>query len=227
MFALSSTTAAAAVLKDYSGTASGLFNNMRIPAALIGGTVVSLGVNSAPPIKENDSPFIKAFKKANLLLSVASLLSEILAVTYSSVAINKLAEMNFEPTKSVDELISKHFKLEWVGTNVHFLMGMFGFGLSVGSKAYFTYGTAVGKIAGLWSVATFLQCLAIVNRGIAMGDGSGMRFANNFFELTIDYMTLVVARARDGALPVAAVGLFLYSLVLMAKLLPEKKEKES
>jgi hypothetical protein len=153
---------------------------MRTPAALIGGTVVSLGVNSAPPIQENDSPFIKAFKKANLLLGVASLLSEILAVTYSSVAINKLAEIKFEPTQSVIELISKHFKLEWVGTNVHFLMGMFGFGLLVGSKAYLTYGTAVGKIAGLWSVATFMQCLAIVNRGIAMGDGFGTRFANNF-----------------------------------------------
>lgn len=129
MSALASTATAAAVLKDYSGTASGLFNNMRTPAALIGGTVVSLGVTSAPPIKENDSSFVKLFKKANLLLGVASLLSEILAVTYSSVAINKLAEIKFEPTQSVDDLISEHFKLEWVGTNVHFLMGMFGFGL--------------------------------------------------------------------------------------------------
>lgn len=227
MSALATTATATAVLKDYSGTASGLFNNMRTPAALIGGTVVSLGIASAPPIKESDSAFLKIFKKANLLLGVASLLSEMFAVTYSSVAINKLAEIKFEPTQSVDELISKHFKLEWVGTNVHFLMGMLGFGLLVGSKAYFTYGAAIGKIAGLWSVAAFLQCLAIVNRGIAMGDGSGTRFANNFFGLTIDYMTLVVARARGGALPVAAIGLFLYSLVLMAQLLPEKKEKES
>jgi hypothetical protein len=40
-------------------------------------------------------------------------------------------------------------------------------------------------------------------------------------------MTLVVARVRDGALPVATTGVFLYSLVLMVQLLPEKKEKES
>jgi hypothetical protein len=36
------------------------------------------------------------------------------------------------------------------------------------SLVYFTYGEAVDKIAGLWSVAVFLQCVAFVNRGIAI-----------------------------------------------------------
>eukprot|EP01083_Nonionella_stella_P008027 23117_1 len=87
------------VLKDYSGTAAGLFNNMRTPAALIGGAIVPLGLLTAPEIdKSKDSKRVQLFKKVNLLLAIASLLSEILAITFSTVAINKLAEVKFPPT---------------------------------------------------------------------------------------------------------------------------------
>ncbi len=131
---------AASVIKDYSGQAAGLFNNMRTPAALISGAIVPVGILSAPAVDEKDSPRLELFKKANCLLAIASLISEILAVTYSTVAINKLAEVKFPPTSGVDDLISQHFELAWIGTNVHFLLGMFGFGLLVGNKAFLTYG---------------------------------------------------------------------------------------
>ena len=122
----------------------------------------------------------------------------ILAITYSTVAINKLAEIKFPPTPGVSELMSNHFELAWIGTNVHFLLGMFGFGLLVGSKAYFMYGPKLGKIAGSWSFAAFLQCSSIVNNGIAMGQGNvdkagfhGDRYANNLVTLCMKYIKIL------------------------------------
>jgi hypothetical protein len=227
---VSPTTTAAGVIamKDYSSIASGLFNNMRTPAALIGGAIVPLGLLTAPPIQKDESAKVQMLKKANVLLAIAALLSELLAITYSTVAINKLAEVKFAPTAGVSELLSKNFELAWIGTNVHFLLGMFGFGLLVGTKAYFLYGDAVGKIAGCWSVAAFLQCTSIVNAGIAMGSGSTAdgggattRFAANLFSLSWKYVMLVLSKARMRPLSIAAIGVGLYSVFLTVQHLME------
>ena len=224
-FALSvaGAASAAANLKDFSGTASGLFNNMRTPAAIVGGAIVPLGILTAPPLNDEDTNKIRLLKKANMLLAIASLLSEILAITYSSVAINKLAEVKFPLTEGVSMLISNHFELAWIGTNVHFLFGLFGFGLLVGTKCFFTYGPKVGKIAGCWSVASFLQCTAIVNRGISMGSGEfgvpRIKFADNLLSLSLKYVSLLIAKAKSGILPALAMGILLYSFTLIIDLL--------
>lgn len=114
--------------------------------------------------------------------------------------------------------MSKHFELAWIGTNVHFLLGMFGFGLLVGMKAYFTYGGRVAQIAGCWSVAAFLQCTSIVNQGIAMvlgnADEENLKFATNLFSLTMKYLKLAFMKARGKPLSMAAFGITAYSLVL-------------
>jgi hypothetical protein len=83
--------ASAGTLADYSGAATSLFNNMRAPAALIGGSLVPIGILSAPTIQKDDSKAMVLLKKANIIIAVASLLSEIMAVVYSSIAINKIA----------------------------------------------------------------------------------------------------------------------------------------
>ncbi len=225
---LHSAASTAGGLQDFSGTASSLFNNMRTPAALISGAIVPLGLLSAPPLEKDERPKIRLFKKANMLLAIASLLSEVLAITYSTVAINKLAEVRFPPTAGVSELIVNHFELAWIGTNVHFLLGMFGFGLLVGSKAYFTYGSKIGKIAGSWSFAAFLQCTSIVNNGIAMGQGKvdstgfhGFRHANNLVSLCMKYIKIVLSKGREGPLPFLAIIFFLYSLVVSLELITD------
>jgi|EP00979_Chaetoceros_neogracilis_P013970 hypothetical protein len=217
---LSPVTTAIAV-KDYSEVAAALFDNMRTPAALIAGSIVPLGLLAAPDLKANEPKRLDFFKKANGLLAVASLLSEILAITYSTVAINKLAEVKFAPTAGAAALITKHFELAWIGTNVHFLLGMFGFSLLVGLKAYFTYGGKVAQIAGCWSVAVFMQCTSIVNEGIAMGSGNldykTFRFSKNLLTLGFRYLNLALIKARGRPLSIAAFGLTIFSVLLSAK----------
>ena len=81
-----------------------------------------------------------------MLLAVLSLLSELLAVMYSSIAINKLVEVPSPPTAGVSDLISQKYELAWLGTNFHFLLGMMGFGLLVGNRVYIAFGNPVGNL---------------------------------------------------------------------------------
>ena len=211
------------ILKDHSGAAMGLFNNMRTPAALLCGSLVPLGILGAPRIEKYDTKAVVFMKTANIILGVTSLLSEVLAVIYSSIAINKLSEVQAPLTRGCAELIAKHYELAWIGTNVHFLIGLFGFGLIVGSHAFISDGSKIGKITIGWAVAAFLHALSIVNQGIAMGHNLGRdtsaKFASNFGSLIWRYLKLVVRSSKGGVLSVGALVVATYSLVETARLL--------
>jgi len=216
---------AAVALKDYTGVASGLFNNMRTPAALVGGAVVPMGITSAPKIEETDSPKMKVMKRVSFILGVGSLMSQIVAITYSTVAINKLAELKYEPTEDVNELIASHYKLEWLGTNIHFLFGLFGFGILAIFKSYFKYGSRVGNVNACWSSAAMLFCISIVNQGIAQGGGEqGITYGSNIFGITVNYLGLVLKYARGGVTPAISVGVVLFSIVPLMKLFSAEEE---
>jgi len=215
------TAAASAVLKDYSAAATGLFNNMRTPAALIGGAIVPLGLLTAPKIEKTDSVRTRILKKANMLLAVVSLLNEIVAITYSTVAVNKIAELSFPPTAGAAEYIAKYHKLPWLGTNVHFLFGLFGFGCLAISKPYFLYGKNVGHVAACWTASAMLLCVAIVNKGIALGHGTvedtSAKLASNFLGLVLSYTRLLLQWGSGKMLPPIAISLLLLSTVPLKK----------
>jgi hypothetical protein len=193
---------------------------MRVPAALIAGSIVPIGILSAPQVEAKDSKLAKVAKRANILLAGLSLLNEILAVTYSSIAINKLVEISSPTTSDVAELIARTHLLAWIGTNVHFLLGLMGFALVAGSKAYFAgFGTTIGKASMGWSVAVVLHCISIINRGIGMGaTDESARFASNLFTLVVKYLKLLVESARGGLFASSAllVGAYASFLTLQA-----------
>lgn len=56
-------------------------------------------------------------------------------------------------TAGVAQLIAEKHELAWLGTNIHFLFGMMGFALIVGSKSFFTVGADMGKITISWGIA--------------------------------------------------------------------------
>jgi hypothetical protein len=226
---LANVAGAAAALKDHSAVASGLFNNMRTPAALIGGSLVPLGMLGSPLILKDDSKRMQLFKKANFLIAVASLLSEVLAVTYSSIAINKLVEVPQPATATVADLISQNHELAWLGTNIHFLLGMMGFSLIVGARAFFMFGGSTGKIGMGWAVAAFLQAISIVNKGIAQGSGSTgdvtKRFAGNLFTLILRYEMLVRKNAKGSVCSMGAIAVTAYTGYLTIKFLMKGGEE--
>lgn len=227
--AWASNAAAGIVLKDHSAAAINLFNNMRTPAALIGGSLVPLGILSAPKIEEGDTKVVALMKKANIILGVTSLLSEMIAVIYSSIAINKLVEVESPLTRGCAELIASKYELAWIGTNIHFLLGLLGFGLIVGSKAYISIGSDIGKVTIGWSVAAFLQALSIVNRGIAMGQGTtdvSWKFASNFLTLNLRYLSLIAQSANSGVFAVGSILVALMASYETIKILLPVRGKE-
>jgi hypothetical protein len=211
-------SAAAAVLADHSKDVVNLFNNMRTPAAMLTGGLVGVGVMSATPPQQDDTKCIKRLKKAHIMLGVASLLSEIMAVTYASIAINKLVEVPSPATAGVAELIQQHHELAWLGTNIHFLFGMMGFGLLIGNRVYLTFGNPIGQLALGLSVAFFLQALSVVNTGIAMGSGEGVnsRFASNLFFLSCRYISVAVQSATGGVCGSAAIIVAVLTIIKTA-----------
>jgi len=222
-FGTTAASAAAVILKDHSGAAAGLFNNMRTPAALIAGSIVPLALITAPEIKPSDTRMTKLFKKGNMLLAIFSLLHQIIAITYSTMAINKIAELSYLPTAGVAEFLAMHHNLSWVGTNVHFLLGLFSFGCLAVAKPYFIYGKNLGNVAACWVGAATMFCISIVNKGISMGSGTikdtNSKIASNLAGLMIAYGKLLFTWSKGKLLPIMAFGLILLSFAPLKAIL--------
>ena len=212
------TAAPKVVLADHTAAAAALFSNMRIPAALICGASIPLGILSAPIVESTDNARAIRLKNANMLLAIVSLLNQVLAIVYSTVAVNKIAELTYEPTEGVAQFIEKYHELSWVGTNVHFLLGLMGFACLTLAKPYHIYGKNVGDIAACWIGAAMVMCMSIVNRAISAGHGtmddSSLQFANNLGGLVVTYVKLLLQECVAlNVLPVVSLGLVLASII--------------
>lgn len=183
-------------LGDHAAGASVLFGNMRVPAAFMAGTLISLTFGIAMPGHEQ-------VRKANVLLGVLSLLSELLAVVHSTVAVNKLIEIKPLPSSSVLTLIERDFERDWLGTNVHFLLGLMGCTLMIGLRSYVALGARWGLVTAFATVSAVLLIVSIVNDGISSGDGmaDGVRFGADFSSVMARYVRLLVAHARETGGP--------------------------
>jgi len=207
-----------AVLADHSAAAASLFNNMRIPAALIGGSIVPLGLLSAPMVESTDNARQIRLKNANMLLAIVSLLNQVIAIVYSTVAVNKMAELSYESTEGVAQFIEKYHELSWLGTNVHFLLGLMGFACLTLAKPYHMYGKNVGDIAACWIGAAMVLCTSVVNRGISQGHGAmedtSLQFASNVGGLVVSYVKLLLQEClKFNVLHILSLGLVLVSIV--------------
>jgi len=192
----------AASLVDYSGAVSALFDNMRAPAALVAGSLVPLGMLGAPEARDDDTPAVRTLKKAYLLTAILALSGEVTSVVYSTIAINKLAERAAAPATSVVALLARDYELEWLGSNVGFLGGLFGFVGLLGIRAWLAFGPAFGRFGALLCAGVVTHACSVVNAGIqfgpfAAGEGSGAPgLAANFLGLVLRYVGLV---AKDTA----------------------------
>jgi hypothetical protein len=92
-------------LAQYAPQAISLFNNMMTPAAIIGGAIVPLGFMAPLSLKaekgEKESRFRKTLRILYSIAAVASFTSQLLAVVWATVTINKLIETSVAPAESV------------------------------------------------------------------------------------------------------------------------------
>ena len=135
--------------------------------------------------------------------------------------------MNNGPTDSCTHLIGRDYELEWIGTNLHFLGGLAGFGVMVGLRLWISNPPAKGdgrmstvaKVVICWTAATITMGMSIVNRGIAQGDGAGENFGANVGTLGIRYLQLLSQNTRGFLSLVSAAFLVLSFGILIRAML--------
>jgi len=201
------------VLRDYRKDAATLFNNMRVPAALVNGAAVGSAFALVPT--PGDPAPIAVFKRVHTLLAIATIASELNAVVTATVAINKLSEVESEPTSSVVSLLlSEGYELPWVAVNVQFFAGLFGLAAMVLIRALATMAAvpSVGRISACLMASAVLLMASVVNDGVAKtgvvpnGPTRQLPFGGTLFALTYRYMQLLWMRARRSPLVLLAVA---------------------
>ena len=189
-------TSAAVQLAQYAPQAISLFNNMKTPASILAGAIVGLGFGSPLNVQSPDgveeTGLEKFLRKSYLIVAAISLLSELIAIMWSTVAVNQLTERVIAPAPSVWHLLQRDFDLSWAAVNSHFMLGMFAFSYIIGVRGYFMAGRGLlGQgMAGL-SFSALLYMVAIVNSGISGGGGvEGQSYGKSVVGLFLHYITL-------------------------------------
>ncbi len=210
-----------AALASYAVEATGLFGNMQSTAALLAGALVPLSCFASPKPDQKDTLLTKRLKRTNIFIASASLVSELLAIVYATIAKNTLAETIIPPTASLKALLfNSDFALSWTGLNVHFLLGLHGFVATIALNVWLAFGGgaagAVGPALFCGASSALLLMVSIVNRAIARAHASG-----SVVSLVGRYASLLATEAFVGrrllvgmslALGVAAMGLGVYSI---------------
>ena len=187
--------ASAAPLMDYSHEAVNMFNNMRTPAALVAGACLPLGFAFAFPAKE-DSPQLRALKRANVALGFLSVNSELLAIVFSTNAINRLTDEAGSASvmaTSLASLLKRDFPQFWLGVYVHFIVGIAGLIAMVGIRSWIAVGPLYGQPLVLLTGAIGFRLMAACNRGITVEDFGQGPGGGNVGYLALRYLGLTVA----------------------------------
>jgi len=205
--------AGAVAVADYSGAARVLFGNIIGPAALLSGGLVPLGF-LAPPLPHENKPWKKKMQRLYWLLTVASLSNELFAIMQATVASNKLMEVAAAPATSAFALIKRDYELQWVATNVHFMLGLLGFVGMVIIRALTTFPASLNRTAAGFAGSALLAMCSVINAGVSEGDGRGHALGGNLLSLVARYFILLTnhVRAKKGIVATASIVLALVSL---------------
>lgn len=151
-----------AKIADLSGAASGIFSSYRIPAALLAGA--AYGGTFSMPLKMDEDLSKQLIKRSYVVIGLATVCAELLAVVVSTCAIDKIAVgdklMLVNPKiSSLREYLDSNFELEWVSLRVNFILGLLGFAIMCGLRAWcFLSCPAFSRVSiGIITTSTFLM----------------------------------------------------------------------
>jgi hypothetical protein len=184
----------AAQLVDYSKEGISIFNNMRTPAALVAGACLSLAF--AVPTSDKDTKRIRFWKRVNVLMGFASITSQLIAVIFSTNAINRLTEhagtAETMATGVADLLTKDLFVQFWLGVYIHFIIGILGMLGMVAFRAWFFMGAAYNRAMATITVAISLRLLSAINRGVVVTEFGQGPFGANFLYLIVHYLKITL-----------------------------------
>jgi hypothetical protein len=188
---------AAAQMVDFSKDGISMFNNIRTPAALVAGSCLNLAF--AVPTDEKDTRGIRTMKRANVLIGFASITSQLITVIFATNAINRLTEHagTVETMATgLSELLKKDlFSQFWLGTYIHFMIGIAGFLAMVSFRFLYFMGKSYNMAIGTACAAIALRLMSAINRGVVVTEFGGGPGGSNFLYLVINYVWITIASA--------------------------------
>ena len=227
-------------LADYAPLATSLFNNMKLPAAVVTAGMISLGFATGFPELPRESPTnqrayppelrarCESLKRLHIVVALIAVTSELIVVMWAAVEVNQLTEKKFAYAASVWDLIQRDCDLAWSAVNSHFVLGIIGFVTMLALRAYVMLlaaeaSAALMTAASTGTAAALCLMISIVNRGVESGGGGDQRYGNSIFDLFQHYAVLLFQAATNevspGPLQLAAIALEIVSLVFMANVL--------
>ena len=204
------------VLSDYSVRATSLFNNMKLPAAVVTAGMISLGFATSFPELPLDTPErtytarqrqrCESLKRLHIVMALVSITSEIIVVMWAAVEVNQLTERVYLPAASVWDLIQRDCDLAWSAVNSHFVLGIIGFVSMLAIRAYVLLlaaeaSRALMSAAMTGTAAALCLMISIVNRGVESGGGDGIGYGSTILDLFQHYIVLLAQCATDAGSP--------------------------
>lgn len=237
-----------AILSDYTPLATSLFNNMKLPAAVVTAGMISLGFATGFPELPQDTPErqfptrvrarCETLRRVHIVVALVSVTSELIAVLWAAVEVNQLTERTFDPTDSVWGLIQRDCDLAWSAVNSHFVMGIIGFVAMLALRAYVMLlaaraSMALQTAASTGTMAALCLMMSIVNRGVESGGGNGIRYGSTILDLLRHYAVLLFEASINGESPgplqLSAIVLELTSIFFVLQIIwlgNDKQEEE-
>lgn len=230
----SSLLIATETLGDYAPAAESLFNNMKLPAAVVTAGMISLGFATGFPKLPKDTlervysketrARCASLERLHIVVALISVTSELIVVLWSAVEVNQLTERTYEPSYSVWDLIQRDADLAWSAVNSHFVLGIIGFVVMLWLRAYVMLLAVQASrplmvAASSGTTAALCLMISIVNRGVQSGGGQGVGYGKSIIDLVVHYISLLFQFATNldnpGPLQVSAIGLESTSLCCM------------
>ena len=161
------TAAAPTGVKQFDGAASAVFNNLRIPAALVAGAAFGgafgLQLNSA------DAFALALAKRAYVVIAVMALASELLVVVTATCALDAMNRADsLVPAETLSCWFERNgLELENLVCTVHFFFGVLGLTAMVGLRAWITISCARIAKGTLGLIASVvLIMISMLNRDL-------------------------------------------------------------
>lgn len=203
-------------LADYAPAAASLFNNMKLPAAVVTAGMISLGFATGFPKLPKDSlekvysqelrARCSKLERLHIVLGLISVTSMLIVVLWSAVEVNQLTERSFTPAYSVWDLINNDCDLAWSAVNSHYMMGIIGFTGMLWLRAYVMLlvtnaSKSLMYAASTGTAAALCLMVSIVNRGVESGGGDDGSYGSTILDLFSHYASLLLKAATDGYSP--------------------------
>jgi hypothetical protein len=191
---------------DCAQEAAELFDNMRVPAALVAGSIVPLVSFAGPRLDLSDPPGTAFAKQLHFFVAMASLLSALLAVMYATVSFNSLTETHPPPAESVAEVLQRDYELAWLGCNVCFYLGLFGLAFTCAINGYIALGPRIVKATAYLLGSTILLMTSVINGAVdqegvlALSWGFERWFGESILALVARYVRLLLRTAWYGGI---------------------------